>query len=199
MGIITDGKTNGDFYDQMTPRWAAQATTRKIDISDDEQLWKSVPKGFQEDILGEYPDEKPKKEPTYYRLNDAGEVEQVENPVFKTWNDAVSPKHYKDIVPGYEYMDIMEHVLGFEGTVEHLRGQIFKYLMRFGKKDDRRLESGKVAWYAKRLEDVIDRNMKGDFPCRPKQTRPYRFETPGDHAVPEGMSVVLDDLRKGNR
>jgi len=89
-----------------------------------------------------------------------------ENSELKVW-DKISPKHYKDVVPGYEYMDVMEHTLGFEGTVEHLRGQIFKYLMRFGKKDDRRLEAGKIAWYAARLEDVLERNLHGQFPFRP--------------------------------
>lgn len=90
----------------------------------------------------------------------------VEKP--NTVSDVISPKHYKDIVPGYEYMDVMEHILGFEGTVEHLRGQIFKYMMRFGKKDNRRVEAGKIAWYAMRLEDVIQRNEEGTFPIRPQ-------------------------------
>jgi hypothetical protein len=80
----------------------------------------------------------------------------------------ISPKHYKDVIPGYEYMDVMEHVLGFEGTIEHLRGQIFKYLMRFGKKDDRRVEAGKIAWYSKRLEEVLQRNLDGRFPIKPR-------------------------------
>lgn len=81
---------------------------------------------------------------------------------------AGSRAYYKDVVPGYEYMDVMEHVLGFEGTVEHLRGQIFKYLFRLGKKDDRSSESEKIAWYAARLDDVIKRWKKGEFPCKPQ-------------------------------
>jgi len=97
----------------------------------------------------------------------SGKAEPLENPALKVW-DKVSPKHYKDVVPGYEYMDVMEHALGFEGTVEHLRGQIFKYLMRFGKKDDRLLESGKIAWYANRLHDVFQRNIDGQFPITPE-------------------------------
>jgi hypothetical protein len=79
-------------------------------------------------------------------------------------NDPINPTHYKDVIPGYEYMDLMEHILGFEGTVEHLRGQIFKYLMRFGKKDDPKQEAGKIAWYAQRLEEIYHRRDNGRFP-----------------------------------
>lgn len=107
-----------------------------------------------------------KDDPLYIDDDKSLWKEIEENPDFKLWNK-VSPAHYKDIVPGYEYMDVMEHVLGFEGTVEHLRGQIFKYMMRFGKKDDRLLESGKIEWYAKRLHDVIKRQSEGKFPIGP--------------------------------
>jgi hypothetical protein len=79
---------------------------------------------------------------------------------------AKNPAHYKDVIPGYEYMDLMEHLLGFEGTVSHLQGQIYKYLMRYGKKDDNRQEAKKVAWYAARLEEVEDRKSKGEFPIK---------------------------------
>lgn len=71
---------------------------------------------------------------------------------------AGSRNYYKDIVPGYEYMDVMEHTLGYEGVVEHLRGQIFKYLFRLGKKDKASSESEKISWYASRLDDTIKRH-----------------------------------------
>ena len=61
---------------------------------------------------------------------------------------AVSPPHYKDVVPGYQYMQLMEYLLNdFRGDEAHLLGQIYKYLMRYGKKDDRLQELGKVFWY----------------------------------------------------
>lgn len=61
---------------------------------------------------------------------------------------AVSPKHYKEIVPGFEYMDMMCYMLeDFEGVESHLIGQIYKYLMRLGKKDGKEQEIGKVFWY----------------------------------------------------
>lgn len=150
-----------DFYDEMAPRWAKESKVNEV-------YQKNVDKYFLQDD-----DDLLWNGLTRAETDNSMSVRGLtENPEFKVWNDKISPAHYKDIIPGYEYMDIMEHVLGFEGTVEHLRGQIFKYLMRFGKKDARRLESGKVAWYAKRLEDVIDRELRGEFPCGPTFTRP---------------------------
>lgn len=62
--------------------------------------------------------------------------------------DKISPKHYKEIVPGYEYMDMMVHMLkDFQGAEAHLMGQIYKYLMRYGKKDDKVQELKKAQWY----------------------------------------------------
>lgn len=67
-------------------------------------------------------------------------------------NNAISPKHYKEIVPGYEYMDMMVYMLdGFDGVEAHLMGQIYKYLMRYGKKDSKLQELQKVEWYLKYL------------------------------------------------
>jgi len=63
-------------------------------------------------------------------------------------NNAISPKHYKEIVPGYEYMDMMVYMLDdFDGVEAHLMGQIYKYLMRYGKKDSKLQELQKVEWY----------------------------------------------------
>ena len=63
-------------------------------------------------------------------------------------NNAISPSHYKEILPGYEYMDMMVHMLDRMGGIEaHLMGQIYKYLMRYGNKDDKLQELGKVHWY----------------------------------------------------
>jgi len=63
-------------------------------------------------------------------------------------SSVISPKHYKEIVPGYEYMDMMVHMLkDFEGAEAHLMGQVYKYLMRYGKKDDKTQELKKAQWY----------------------------------------------------
>jgi len=65
---------------------------------------------------------------------------------------AVSPKHYKDVVPGFQYMNLMVYLLkDFVGVESHLMGQIYKYLMRYGKKDTKTQELGKVLWYTTHL------------------------------------------------
>jgi len=71
-------------------------------------------------------------------------------------NNAISPKHYKEIVPGYEYMDMMVFMLkDFDGVEAHLMGQVYKYLMRYGKKDDKLQELEKAKWY---LDYLINYN-----------------------------------------
>ena len=61
---------------------------------------------------------------------------------------AVSGSHYNDVVPGYQYMEMMQHMLeGKEGVEAHLLGQVYKYLMRAGKKDDVEQEYRKARWY----------------------------------------------------
>ena len=76
-----------------------------------------------------------KKEHDYVRYEDAT-------------SDKISPAHYKEIVPGYEYMDMMVHMLDdLKGVEAHLMGQVYKYLMRYGKKDDKTQELKKAQWY----------------------------------------------------
>jgi len=87
----------------------------------------------------------------------------------ETAKKAASPAHYKDIVPGYEYMDMMCHILGFDGVVAHLKGQIFKYLMRIGKKDIPLQEALKVQWYANYLANVYEMEANGSFPPTPDE------------------------------
>lgn len=70
----------------------------------------------------------------------------------KTVDDHVNPAHYKEIIPGYEYMDMMEYMLmDFEGVESHLMGQVYKYLMRLGKKDAKIQDAKKAKWYLDRL------------------------------------------------
>jgi hypothetical protein len=72
-------------------------------------------------------------------------------------SSAISPSHYKEILPGYEYMDMMVHMLDRMGGIEaHLMGQIYKYLMRYGNKDDKLQELGKVHWYLTYLMIIQD-------------------------------------------
>ena len=66
---------------------------------------------------------------------------------------AVNPVHYKDVIPGYQYMQTQLYLLkGFEGVEAHLLGQIYKYAMRLGKKDSKLQDASKIAWYAECLK-----------------------------------------------
>jgi len=81
---------------------------------------------------------------------------------------AASPAHYKDVIPGYEYMDLMCHILGFEGVKSHLKGQIYKYMMRMGKKDLEVQEALKVQWYSNYLVKIMEAEANGEFPPMPQ-------------------------------
>ena len=96
------------------------------------------------------------------------EIWRQEDEVNKYWNDqinrpraaqpmkkdAINPDHYKEVIPGMQYMQLMEHLLkGFDGVEAHLLGQIYKYSMRLGKKDPKEQDSAKISWYAQCLAD----------------------------------------------
>ena len=69
--------------------------------------------------------------------------------------DAINPSHYKGIVGNYQYIECMEFILGFDGLKAHLIGQIYKYMMRLGKKDSEQQELGKVIWYSRCLAILL--------------------------------------------
>jgi hypothetical protein len=97
-----------------------------------------------------------KFETEYYWSSQASKV--VEE---ATQYDAVEkPKHYQEIVPGMQYMEMMQYML--PDVDSHLLGQIYKYLMRNGKKDDEAQELGKVLWYARflRARKIVNRHIK---------------------------------------
>ena len=72
---------------------------------------------------------------------------------------AVNPAHYKEIVPGMEYFDMMDYILkDWKGSQAHALGNAYKYLMRLGKKDDPAQELGKAIWYLERLRNDIKTN-----------------------------------------
>jgi len=90
--------------------------------------------------------------------------------------DTGSRDYYKDVIPGYEYFQLMETLLGHEGFVGHCKGQIFKYCFgRFGKKDDIALEAVKVKWYSAYLADYLDRHKKGLAPYKPTLEQLKKF------------------------
>lgn len=82
-------------------------------------------------------------------------------------SDAINPKHYQDVVPGMQYMKCMEYMLeGKVGVEAHLLGQVYKYLMRLGKKDPKEQDAGKAKWYLDCLTkyyktDTVDTDNNG--------------------------------------
>lgn len=71
--------------------------------------------------------------------------------------DHINPSHYKEIVPGYQYIEMMGYMLkdldGYEG---HLLGQAYKYMMRYGKKDNKAQEIKKSIWYLNKLVELLE-------------------------------------------
>ncbi len=68
-------------------------------------------------------------------------------------SDAVNPMHYQ--VAGIpEAIEIMEHLMTKEQLEGFLWGNILKYAYRYGRKGDKKETAGKIAWYAKKLEEA---------------------------------------------
>ena len=68
---------------------------------------------------------------------------------------SVSQSRYQGIVGNYQYIECMEFILGYDGLKAHLIGQIYKYMMRLGKKDSEQQELGKVIWYSRCLAILL--------------------------------------------
>jgi hypothetical protein len=82
----------------------------------------------------------------------------VENEV-STVDHYVSGNHYNDVVPGMQYMEMMQYMLeGKSGVEAHLFGQVYKYLMRAGKKDDYEQDIRKARWYTNCLVKYVQTN-----------------------------------------
>jgi len=122
-----------------------------MNIDDDRQLWQYIPKDnrdarFSSDFYDEWA--RKKLWPDTFGRAYNKEIEENMS------NDAINPKHYKDIIPGFQYIQLMEHLLkGKTGVEAHLLGQIYKYSMRLGNKDSLEQDSSKIAWYACCLRD----------------------------------------------
>nr|DAV06865.1 MAG TPA: nucelotide kinase [Caudoviricetes sp.] len=69
-------------------------------------------------------------------------------------DDAINPSHYK--VKGLpEAYEIINHLMHREQYEGFLWGNIIKYAYRYGRKGDKAETAGKIAWYAKKLEEVM--------------------------------------------
>lgn len=69
----------------------------------------------------------------------------------------INPAHYR--VKGIpEAIDIMAHLMTKEQLEGFLWGNILKYAYRYGRKGDKKETAGKIGWYAKELEEVVNDN-----------------------------------------
>lgn len=83
-----------------------------------------------------------------------GEVEAVKAGLTKVEYSPINPSHYQ--VAGIpEAIEIMEHLMTKEQLEGFLWGNILKYAYRYGRKGDKAETAGKIAWYSKRLEEVL--------------------------------------------
>ena len=140
-----------------------------IDLSDDLQLWRNLeprydnfrtPRDlrdsrFHSDFYDEWsrkqlwPDARAR---AYNAEIDAEEQKGTMKPLDPSTKDHINPSHYQGIIGNYQYIECMEFILGYDGLKSHLLGQIYKYLMRMGKKDNELQETRKVVWYSRCLE-----------------------------------------------
>lgn len=90
-------------------------------------------------------------------------TQEVEGKEEDSISQAVSGQHYNDVVPGFQYMEMMQHMLeGKDGVEAHLLGQVYKYLMRTGKKDEVEQEYRKARWY---LNCLVKYKQTGQVDC----------------------------------
>lgn len=75
----------------------------------------------------------------------------------KIESDAINPSHYQvEGIP--EAIDIMQGLMTKEQLEGFLWGNIIKYAYRYGRKGDKTDTAGKIAWYARKLEEVEGKN-----------------------------------------
>lgn len=63
------------------------------------------------------------------------------------------PAHYNQ--GGIECIDAIESMLGHDGFIAWLRGEIIKYQWRLGRKGDPAQDAAKADWYSARLLGVL--------------------------------------------
>lgn len=76
-------------------------------------------------------------------------------------NDSVNnPAHYAGSDDSFhddiECIDAIAAMLGREGFIAFLRGQVLKYTWRLGRKGDAIEDCQKAGWYRQKLEDTLD-------------------------------------------
>lgn len=85
---------------------------------------------------------------------DTGVVDRMMDALDKKTDEAVNQKHYHvEGIP--EAIYLMTHLMNKEQLEGFIWGNIVKYAYRYGRKGDKAETAGKIAWYAKRLEEVL--------------------------------------------
>lgn len=78
---------------------------------------------------------------------------------YKTDEDMVNhPKHYQLNINDrvFEVTDIIREVLGIEGYIAYLRGNILKYQIRADRKNNRNEDLLKAGFYQKILDEMLN-------------------------------------------
>lgn len=73
--------------------------------------------------------------------------EAIKNPI----NDQVNPDHYD----GVACLEAIERMLGRDGYIAFLRGQVLKYQWRLLRKGDPIINAEKSNWYGAKLAEVL--------------------------------------------
>jgi len=116
-----------DYFDTMTPTW----------IEERERMLKSPTQEAKE----------------WFQTNES--KEWLKDQRLGDTKDHINPQHYQGIIGNYQYIECMEFILGKDGLKAHLIGQVYKYMMRLGKKDSEQQELGKVIWYSRCLQILL--------------------------------------------
>ena len=101
-------------------------------------------------------------EDLYHNSNYSEQTEEVKDKV-------INPSYYQDVVPGYQYIQLMEHLLPrYEDPfVAGVMAHIYSYAFRLGQKDSLEQDTTKLAWYAAYLADYAKRKAAGQTPYQP--------------------------------
>lgn len=78
-------------------------------------------------------------------------------------NDMVnSPPHYQGEYKDIECIDCIRAMLGRDGFIAFIRGQIIRYNWRVLNKQNPVQDAQKLAWYANKLEEVLKEGMSNE-------------------------------------
>jgi len=132
-----------------------------IDINDDRQLWSTNSRDnrdarYHSDFYDEYARQQLWPNTFAKAYNKEIDMEEQKKDLVEL---AVNPKHYRNVAAGKQYMELMVDMLANKSGVEaHLFGQVYKYLMRCGGKDNEVQELKKTQWY---LDALIKYKTEG--------------------------------------